>query len=521
MVFQVTKPRVQRPKFTDQTRKLGLRTTVPVNSVGTCPRFAAGAAWADVNGDKRLDLFLPRGSLAPQLFINKGKTGFRDEAAARGVAALVGFQMGAVFADVNNDGSPDLYVTGDGPNIFYLNDGKGNFADVTAKVGLGGGNLNHSSASFADYDNDGQLDVYVTTYGACNVDRIAGGQPDQLFHQKPDGTFEDVSAMITPDRSLEPQYPTEGLGFQAAWFDYNSDGRQDIYVANDFLGPRPDHNRLWRNDGLGADGKWHFTDVSINSGTAFAMNTMGIGIGDYNRDSKLDLALSNIAGNKVLRNNGNGTFTDVSGPINAQVAFQQSGRPTITWGTLFHDFNLDAWEDLYIAAGYIQDRFSADDIGQHNQMLMNKRGYFLDLSAATGTDDPDQSRGVASADYDRDGRIDLYVVDQVGVQGGRPHLFRNVTPKRGHWLEVNTIGTRSNRDGCGARLSAQMKGATLVRQVFCGSVSLSSGSDKVVHFGIGKTKTLPRLTIVWPSGVTQVLRNVKSDRLLTVREPEA
>jgi hypothetical protein len=521
MVFEVTKPRVQPALFADRTLKLGLKTSVPANSLETCPRFAAGAAWGDIDGDRRLDLFLPRGDLTPQLFVNGGSSGFREEAAARGVAARVGFQMGAVFVDIDSDGDSDLYVTADGPNVLYLNYGKGAFTDATAKLGLGAGNINHSSASFADYDNDGRLDVYVATYGACNVDRVAGGQRDQLFHQKPDGTFEDVSALVTPDRSLEPQYPTEGLGFQAAWFDYNADGRQDIYVANDFLGPRPDHNRLWRNDGPAPDGTWHFTDVSIDSGTAFAMNTMGIGVGDYNRDSRLDLALSNIAGNKVLRNNGDGTFSDVSGKANAQVAFQRSGRPTITWGTLFHDFNLDGWEDLYIAAGYIADRSLAEDFVQHNQVLMNRRGFFLDLSAVTGADDPHQSRGVASADYDRDGRVDLYVVDQVGVQNGRPHLFRNVTQKLGHWLEVNAVGTRSNRDGCGAKLTAQVNKARLVRVVFCGSVSLSSGSDKVVHFGLGAAKTVPTLTIEWPSGTRQILRNVRTDRLITVREPEA
>ena len=166
MVFEVTKPRVQPALFADRTVKLGLKTSVPANSLETCPRFAAGAAWGDIDGDRRLDLFLPRGDLTPQLFVNGGPSGFREEAAARGVAARVGFQMGAVFVDIDNDGDSDLYVTADGPNVLYLNDGKGAFTDAPAKLGLGAGNLNHSSASFADYDNDGRLDVYVATYGA-------------------------------------------------------------------------------------------------------------------------------------------------------------------------------------------------------------------------------------------------------------------------------------------------------------------------------------------------------------------
>jgi hypothetical protein len=173
------------------------------------------------------------------------------------------------------------------------------------------------------------------------------------------------------------------------------------------------------------------------------------------------------------------------------------------------------WEDLYFAAGYIE---FARVVPQQDEVFINDHGQrFLDLRAPSHADDPGWSRGVSTADYDRDGRLDLLVADQAGTA----HLYRNVTPRRTtHWLEVNTIGSRSNRDGCGARLVAKIKGASLVREVFCGSVGLAGGSDKVVHFGLGHEKKVARLTVSWPSGVEQIFRNVKADRLLTAAEPK-
>jgi hypothetical protein len=396
-----------------------------------------------------------------------------------------------------------------------MNRGRGRFVTTNPHSG----DYVHNSASFADYDRDGKLDLYLTTYSACAGHEL-GGQPDQLFHGNGNGTFTDVSSLIQPDYSATPQLGN-GLGFQAAWFDYNGDGRQDLYLANDFLGGQPDVNRLWRNDGRGADGKWRFTDVSVQSRTALRMNAMGIGIGDYDHDRRLDLAVSNIAGNRLLRNKGDGTFADVSQETGIFVPQQETGRPSVTWGTIFGDFNLDSWEDLYIAAGDLNDPSSDNPATQENQALVNVRGKFLDLSSPSGANDPDHSRGVLTADYDRDGRLDLFVVDQLGFPGAHPRLYRNVTPRGSrHWLEVNTIGSRSNRDGCGARLVAEIKGASLVREVFCGSVGLASGSDKVVHFGLGPAKKVARLTVTWPSGMKQVFRNVKADRLKTLTEPK-
>ncbi len=505
--FTVRRARVQPAVFQDLAPRLGIAAPTPGHP---CTMQVAGAAWADVNRDGKLDLFLPRGKDRAMLFINRGKRGFVDEATARGVAGDGTFEYGAVFADYDNDGDPDLFVTREGTNVLYRNNGKGHFTDVTAAAGVGGGNLSHRTASWGDYDNDGRLDLYVTNYGFC----YGPGQADQLFHQNRNGTFMDVSSLIQADYSLTPELG-QGRGFQAAWFDYNGDGRQDLFLANDYFLEHADDNRLWRNDGPGANGQWRFTDVSATSAMGARMNSMGIGIGDYNRDGRFDVAVSNINANRLFRNNGDGTFTNVAAQTAARGGYQAAGEGPITWGTTFGDFNLDGWEDLYFAAGYIE---FARVVPQRDEVFINDHGQrFLDLRAPSHADDPGWSRGVSTADYDRDGRLDLVVADQAGTA----HLYRNVTPRgRTHWSEVNTVGTRSNRDGCGARVVAVVKGASLVREVFCGSVGLGGGSDKVVHFGLGPAKRVTRLTATWPSGVKQVFRNVKADRRITVTEPK-
>jgi hypothetical protein len=510
LAFTVAKARVAPAVFEDVSPRLGLGGLVPE---GLCFMQVAGAAWGDVNGDGKLDLFFPRGNQPAALFVNRGKQGFVDEASARGVAGDGTLTYGAVFADYDNDGHPDLYLTREGPDVLYHNDGTGHFRDVTATAGVGGGMLSHRSAAWGDYDNDGRLDLYVTTYSPC----FAAAQPDQLFHNDGNGRFTDVSSLVQPDYGLFAGR-MGGRGFQAAWFDYNRDGRQDLYVANDFLRATrdSDSNRLWRNDGRGPDGKWHFTDVSAESHAGIAVNSMGIGIGDYDRDGRLDLAISNVGPNWLLHNQGDGTFKNTAGETGAAAPYLYSGALAITWGTIFGDFNLDGWEDLYAAAGYIEH--DAEAVPQRNELLMNDHGKrFLDIRTPSHADDPARSRGVATADYDRDGRLDLIVVDQPGTI----HLYRNVTARaKQYWLEVRTRGTRSNRDGCGARVTVAAQGGTQVREVFCGSVGLGSGSDTVVHFGLASAKVVSRLTVSWPSGVKQVLRQVKADRLATVTEPK-
>jgi hypothetical protein len=496
--FVVTPPTVAIPKFEDVTAQAGLDTTI---GQSMCGAWAAGAAWGDVDGDGDLDLYVPRGTDPAQLWVNDGAGHFTEEAVARGVDDHGASGLGAVFADYDNDGDQDLYVANDGPNRLYQNDGTGHFTDVAESAGVVS-LTDDVSATWGDYDNDGYLDLYVVSNSPCLPPLFY--EQDHLYHNEGNGTFTDQTSLL-------PAESTFGAGYQAAWFDYDGDGDQDLYLANDRWGPAPDANHLWRNDGAGLDGMWRFTDVSADSRTGYFINSMGIAVGDFNRDLRLDFAISNIKGNVLARNEGDGSFTEVASTARVERQFQRADLHTITWGLGFADLNLDGWEDLLVAAGDLDDLRS-----QPNEVFTGRGdGTFLDLSALSGADDPGSGRGVATADYDRDGRLDAYVVNRLGS----PILYRNVTLTAGHWLEVHLTGTKSNRDACGARLFVTAGGARQLREVFCGSVGLSSGSDPVTHFGVGAADRVDKLLIEWPSGQRQVLRNLAADRLIPIVEP--
>lgn len=507
LTFEVGRSRIPVPRFTDVTQQAGLTASV---SVFICGDWSAGAAWGDIDSDGDLDLFLPRRDDPAKLWINSNDT-FTDEAALRGVADLAGRALGAVFVDYDNDSDPDLYVISHGPDQLFSNNGSGVFQDVTTVAGLGDDGPSQS-ASWGDYDGDGFVDLYVANHSTCEAGQASGQYkpfPDHLYHNESDGTFTDQTALLHASGS------TTGMGFQAAWFDYDNDGDQDLYLANDFIGPRPEPNFLWRNDGPGPTG-WRFTNVSVNSGTAVSINSMGIAVGDYDRDLDFDLALSNIREPLLLRNEGDGTFVERGAHARIARAYQDAQREAVTWGTFFADLNNDGWEDLFFAAGRLH-RVSNEF--QPDALFTNARnGRFLDHSAPSGVDNPALGRGIAVADYDRDGFLDLFVL----AQEGEPKLLRNLGRRGTHWLEIDTIGTSSNRDGCGARLVLKLNRKTsLLRQVFCGGTSLATGNDPTVHFGLGKVDDPSKLVIEWPSGIRQVVRNPRIDRLIEVVEPTA
>src|SRR5439155_14835200 len=297
-------------------------------------RFGTGAAWGDANGDGRLDLYVPDERGPAQLWIQDSPGHFRDEAASRGVDNRGRVGMGAEFVDYDSDGDSDLYVVNDGINRLYQNDGTGHFTDVAAQAGVADPGAG-PSAAWGDYDNDGSLDLYVVNYADCT----SHAQPDKLFHNEGDGTFTDQTSLLGPPDA------TTGEGFQAAGFDFDGDGDQDLYLANDKLPKGMPGNRMWRNDGAGGGGEWTFTDISELSGTNWIMAAIGIGIADFDHDLDLDFAVSNIEGNVLARNNRDGTFTDVARSARVDRPFQFAGRHSITWGLSFYDVNLDGWED--------------------------------------------------------------------------------------------------------------------------------------------------------------------------------
>jgi hypothetical protein len=501
------------PVFEDVTERVGLVTEVPEP---TCGQFANGAAWGDVDGDALPDLVLTRLGEPAQVFVSDADGTFTEESSARGVD--VSGANGASFADYDRDGDADLVLVGDGPDVLLRNDGTGHFDDVSGVAGIAGDPAHRgTSAAWGDYDRDGLVDLYVTNYMACtgpwtteseiitNVEYHA----DLLFHNEGDGTFTDATASL-------PDPDVQGAAFSSAWFDADEDGLLDLYVGNDFVGLSPDHNRLWRNTGVDGAGQG-FIDVSLESGAGLYMNTMGIGIGDVDRDGDLDLALSNIGGNKLLRGTGDAEFVEAIA-TGIERPMQSVDHTTVTWGTVVADFDLDGWEDVFMAAGNLTQGPDVA-VGDQPDMLFVNDGtgeHFLDVSALTGTDDVGDSKGVAAADYDADGALDLFVVDQSGL----PHLYRNVTPRVGrHWLEVDLTGTRSDTDACGAVVRVIVAGDTIRRTVLCGSGGTGSAHHRRVHVGLGTSPTIDSVEITWPSGVQQVLEDVAVDRIVGVVEP--
>jgi enediyne biosynthesis protein E4 len=499
LTLRVSRAPIVVPRFEDVTAQAGL--DIPTQAT-SCGEFAAGAAWGDVDGDGDPDLFVPGRLGVSQLWMNDGTGHFVDEAVARGATDPGGKGPGAAFADIDNDGDEDLYVVNDGANVLYLNDGTGHFTDVTALARVGDDGVG-PGASWGDYDDDGFVDLYVTNHAPCGYGTQYGA--DRLYHNEGAGTFTDQTALLGVDA-------TRGAGFQATWFDVDQDGDLDLYLANDRYGVESDRNHLWRNDGPGEGGTWTFTDVSMQSGTNYWINSMGVGVSDIDGDLDLDFALSNIGNTILARNNGDGTFTDVAAKAGVARPTQRADEPSVTWGLQFVDLNLDGWEDLVVPAGAL------DDVEpQPNEVFANAGyGRFLDLSAPSRADDPGSSRGMAIADYDGDGLPDLFVVDYAG----HSRLLRNVTPVGGaHWLGVRLVGSASNRDGCGAMVLAQVGPRQLLRELFCGSIGVASGNQPVVFLGLAGTSTMASLTITWPSGTVQTATNVSADQLVTLVEP--
>ncbi len=383
-------------------------------------------------------------------------------------------------------------------NILLENDGTGHFEDVTAAAGLAAPGASQG-ASWGDYDNDGRLDLYVANHANCS----SVSTTDYLFHNEGDGSFSDQTALLSKESKLD------GAGFAAGWFDYNEDGRIDLYLANDFYGRNPAPNVMWENRGPGKQGH-RFKDVSQATGTGISINSMGIGISDYDHDMDFDFALSNIYEPVLMKNDGAGRFDDAAPEARVDTRLQNATIRAITWGVFFADLNNDAWDDLYFPAGRI-----GGDTYQPNQLFVNNHdGTFLEGSAPSGADIDWTSKGAAIADYDQDGSVDMFLANADGPNS----LFRNSTDNAGHWLKVDTIGRTSNRDGCGTRLIIKAGATKQLKQVDCGGISLASWSDPTVHFGLGKSKRVKKLVLLWPSGKRQVLRDFKADRLIKVRE---
>jgi hypothetical protein len=501
--------------------------------------MVGGVAMFDYDGDGRLDLFfvngaalddpMPRGKARDKshprfwnrLYHNNGDGTFTDVTESAGVKGH-SFGMGVAVGDYDNDGRPDLYVTNFGQNILYHNNGDGTFTDVTKKAGVGGGGWS-ASACFVDYDRDGWLDLLVSRYmlwdfagnphcGGYEPGKRAYCHPDQfkpathlLFRNNRDGTFSDVSR-----ESGIGNFPGYGLG--VAVNDYDRDGWPDLLIAND---NRP--QQLFRNV---KNGK--FDEIGLVSGVALDENGrtfsgMGVDFEDFNNDGWPDIVITALANERyALFENRKGSFVYQTGPSRlGAISSTHSG-----WGVKFFDYDNDGWKDLFIAQGHVLDNVELTLPGirysEPPVMIRNNRGILEDVSARSGApfQVPHASRGVAFGDIDNDGVIEL----AVNVLNG-PAMLLKARSNGNHWLLVNTVGRKSNRDGIGARVRLVTESGGEQHGYVTTTGSYLSASDKRAHFGLGQDKMLSLLEIAWPSGIIQRLEKIAADQILTVREP--
>ncbi len=495
--------------------------------------MTGGVAVIDFDNDGWEDVFFVNGAELPamkkaspqfwnRLFRNNQKGGFEDVTETAGVKGE-GFSMGAAVADYDNDGDADVFVAGVNHNILYRNDG-GRFTDVTGTAGLTNAKLWSVAGAWFDFDNDGDLDLFVANYCKWHLDAdpYCGAQkegwrtycfpdkyeglPNQLFRNNGDGTFTDISASSGIGKHI-------GKGMGVAVADFDDDGLMDVFVANDTL-----PNFLFRNLGGGK-----FEEAALLAGVAVnesgrPVSSMGVDFRDYDNDGRPDLIFSALEGETfpLFRNLGKGFFGDATWPsgVGATTAIRSG------WSLGLFDFNNDGWKDLFAANAHVNDNielYNEQTYRQPNSLLVNLgNGNFRDVTALAGAEFQTKRahRGAAFADFDNDGRMDV-----VTTSLNEPaELWRNESPGENFWLKLKLIGTRSNRDGIGGKIKLVTTEGKMQFNHVTTSVGYASSSSRIVHFGLGKESQVNEIEIRWPSGIVQILRDVKSGQLLEVKE---
>jgi len=529
--------------FVDEAAKAGLIANNVFGGVDTkkyiIETTGTGVAIFDYDNDGWPDIFvvngttldaLAKGTAAPtnHLYHNNRDGTFTDVTAKAGLAHT-GWGQGVCVGDYDNDGNEDLFVTYYGKNVLYHNNGNGTFTDVSDKAHVAGtGGAWSTGCAFLDYDRDGKLDIFIATYvdfdlksapapgerASCmwkGVPVMCGprGLPwgkNVLYHNNGDGTFEDATTKAKIDQ-------TNGhYGFSVSTFDFDDDGWPDIYVACDST-----PSILYRNNHDGT-----FNDVAVTAGAAFNEDGkeqagMGSTIGDYNGDGRLDIFKTNFSDDTstLYRNNGDGTFDDVTFAAGLGLYTKYLG-----WGTMFLDVDNDGWPDLLLVNGHVYPEVDSQHLGSDYRepriLYHNKgNGTFEDISAnaGPGITTAASGRGLAIADLWNDGRISAVISNM----SAPPSLLVNQVRSTNHWIAFKTIGTRSNRDGIGAKIRVKAGDRMLVDEVRSGS-SYDSNNDMRVHFGLGSASKLEWVEVRWPSGLTEKFANVRIDAVNNLKE---
>ncbi|MGB6459571.1 MAG: CRTAC1 family protein [Candidatus Acidiferrum sp.] len=527
------------PKFEDVAKSLGL--TVPHISASEkryiVESMSGGVGLFDCDDDGRLDIvtvngstvdrYLKGGDLMVTLYHQEPDGSFKDITQQARLTRR-GWGMGVAVADYDNDGKLDLFVTGYGGNVLYRNLGGCKFEDVTEKAGVRGGGFS-TGAAWGDYDRDGNVDLFVSRYVHVDINNLPApgsnkfcrykgllvqcgpwgleGESDLLYHNRGDGTFEEVSQRA----GVHDQIGYYGLGVQ--WSDYDNDGWPDLVVANDSV-----PNYLYHNNHNGT-----FSDVGMLAGVSLSgdgtqLGNMGVDFGDYDHSGRFSLFITTFQEQpKALwRNTGANGFEDVSWPSGV-------GRPSysdVCWGTSFFDMDNDGWLDLLMACGHVYPQMDTLENGPgYRQPIFlernNRDGTFDEVSKEAGLADlPLESRrGAAFGDIFNTGNVDVVLLNV----GEPPSLLLNRNRDGNHRVLLKLIGTKSNRAAIGARVTIHAGGVRQIGEVRGGGSYLSQ-NDLRLHFGLGKAVKVDSVEIRWPSGKVDTLKDIAADRIYTIVE---
>jgi len=529
------------PHFQDVARESGLTVShISGEKRYILESMSGGVGFFDCDNDGKLDIVVVNGStvdrfrqggdLLVTLYHQDSDFHFTDITQQAGLTRK-GWGMGVAVADFDNDGRLDLFVTGYGGTALYRNLGNCKFEDVTERAGLKVDGLT-TGAAWADYDRDGFVDLFVARYVHVDINKLPEpgsnqhncrykgllvqcgpwgmeGETDFLFHNRGDGTFEDVS------KKAGVSDPAKHYGLGAVWGDYDNDGWPDLYVAND-AGP----NYLYHNKHDGT-----FEEIGLLSGTALSgegqeQGSMGVDFGDFDHDGLLDIVVTNFAeqADDLYHNEGpTRGFLDLAWSSKiGQVVY-----PYVRWGTGFVDFDNDGWADIFVASGHVYPQVDsiANNISKYKQpmFLFRNKGdrTFEDITRTTGLSSVPLAsrRGAAFGDVKNDGNIGILVLNV----GAPPSLFIQDVPSPRHRVLFRLVGTKSNRAAIGARVTITGGGMTQFNEVRGGGSYLSQ-NDLRIHFGLGEAKVMETVSIRWPNGNTETLRNVGADAIYTITE---
>lgn len=493
--------------------------------------MGGGVALFDYDNDGYLDIYFVN-SLTVELakahqktrsalYRNNGDNTFTDVTDKAGVGDI-GFGMGVASGDYNNDGFADLYVTCLGPNHLLRNNGNHTFTEVTLKAGVSDPRWS-TGAAFLDYDNDGRLDLFVSNYVGFDLKHLPEfgvgrtcefkgvpvqcgprglpGAGDSLYHNNGDGTFSDVS------KNAGVSDPNGYYGLGVIGSDFDEDGFVDIFVANDST-----PNFFYHNNGDGT-----FKEIAFISGTAVnesgsEQGCMGVTLGDYDHDGKLDLFITNFDDeyNILYHNDGRNSFTDVS--FRTKVA--QVSLPYVGWGTKLFDYDNDGWVDLFVVNGHVypqRGQYRQRELLHHN----NRDGTFSEVASQMGSALMEErvGRGAAFGDLDNDGDVDVVVNDLDGA----PQLLRNDGGNTNNAVMIKTVGVKSNRDGIGSRVKVVSGDLTQIDEVRSGGSYLSQ-NDLRLHFGLEKRTKIDLVEVRWPSGVIDRVPKLDANKVVTIKE---